>query len=62
MKGGISMILTALLKAKEERLQTAGDIIIAILSDEEAGSNFGAKYLVENYADGVKRRQALFAL
>ena len=52
MKGGLTMMLTALLRAKAEGLKPAGDIIFAALSDEEAGSDYGAKYLVENHFVG----------
>ncbi len=50
MKGGIVMMLAAFLRAKAEGLIPPGDIVLAILSDEEAGGTFGAKYLVENHA------------
>lgn len=50
MKGGISMIICALLRAKDEGIVPAGDIILAVLSDEEAGGEYGAKYLAENHA------------
>jgi len=49
MKGGLAMMLTALLRARAEGLKPAGDVIFAALSDEEAGSDYGAKYLVENH-------------
>jgi acetylornithine deacetylase/succinyl-diaminopimelate desuccinylase-like protein len=48
-KGGAAMSLCAFLRAKAEGLIPPGDVIIAILCDEEDGGNFGAKYLVENY-------------
>ena len=51
MKGGIAMMLAAFLRAKAEGLTPAGDVVLAILSDEEAGSDYGAKYLVENHAE-----------
>ena len=51
MKGGIAMMLAAFLRAKAEGLIPAGDIVLAILSDEEAGSDYGANYLVENHAE-----------
>jgi acetylornithine deacetylase/succinyl-diaminopimelate desuccinylase-like protein len=50
MKGGVAMMLAAMLRAKAEGLNPAGDIVFAILSDEEALGGFGAKYLVENHA------------
>ena len=57
MKGGVAMMLSAFLKAKAEGLTPAGDVLLLILSDEESGGDFGAKYLVEEHArlfDGVR--------
>jgi acetylornithine deacetylase/succinyl-diaminopimelate desuccinylase-like protein len=51
MKGGIAMMLAAFLRAKAEGLTPSGDIVLAMLSDEEAGSEYGAKYLVQNHPD-----------
>lgn len=49
MKGGVAMMLHALLKACAEGVQPAGDIVFAALCDEEAGGNYGARYLVDQY-------------
>ena len=51
MKGGVAMMLAAFLRAKTERLKLPGDVVLAIVSDEEAFGNFGAKFLVENHPD-----------
>jgi len=51
MKGGVAMMLAALLRAKAEGFVPAGDVVLAILSDEEAGGDHGASYLVENHAE-----------
>lgn len=51
MKGGVAMMLAAFLRAKAEGLAPSGDIVLAILPDEEAGGDFGAKYLVENHPE-----------
>lgn len=51
MKGALAMMTTALLRAKTQKLKPAGDIVFAVLSDEEAGGNFGARFLVENYPE-----------
>lgn len=50
MKGGVVMMLAAFLRAKAEGLQLPGDVILAVVSDEEKGGEFGARYLVENHA------------
>lgn len=49
MKGALAMMVSALLKVKAEGLPLPGDVIFAALADEEAGSEYGAKFLVENY-------------
>jgi len=54
MKGGVAMMLAALLRAKAENLHLPGDVILTVVSDEEASGNYGAKYLVENHADLFK--------
>ena len=51
MKGGIVMMLASLLRAKSQGLVPPGDVVLALVSDEEAGSHHGARYLVENHAD-----------
>jgi acetylornithine deacetylase/succinyl-diaminopimelate desuccinylase-like protein len=51
MKGGVAMMLVALLRAKAENLTPAGDVVLAVLSDEEQFGDYGAKYLVENHAE-----------
>ncbi len=54
MKGGVSMMLSAFLKIKAENIKPQGDIILTIVSDEEAGGDFGAKWLVENHPELFK--------
>jgi acetylornithine deacetylase/succinyl-diaminopimelate desuccinylase-like protein len=51
MKSGIAMMLSAVIRARTEKLVPAGDIVLAVLCDEEAGGDYGARYLVENHAD-----------
>jgi acetylornithine deacetylase/succinyl-diaminopimelate desuccinylase-like protein len=51
MKGGVAMMLAAFIRAKAEGLRLPGDVVLAIVSDEEAGGIFGSKYLVENHSD-----------
>ena len=57
MKGGIVMMLSALLRANCESAAPPGDIVLALVSDEEAGGHQGARFLVENhseYFEGVR--------
>ena len=51
MKSGVVMMLSAVIRARTENLIPAGDIVLAILCDEEGGGDYGAKYLVENHAE-----------
>lgn len=51
MKGPVAMMLAAFLKAKENGLRLPGEVIFTALADEEAGSAFGAKFLVQEHSD-----------
>lgn len=51
MKSGVAMMLAAFLRAKAENFTPPGDIILAMLSDEEAGGDFGANFLVEEHPE-----------
>jgi acetylornithine deacetylase/succinyl-diaminopimelate desuccinylase-like protein len=57
MKGGVAMMVSAVLRAASEETELPGDIVLAVLADEEAGGDYGAKFLVEEHAhlfDGVE--------
>lgn len=54
MKGGVAMMVAAFLRANAEGLKPPGDIVLAIVSDEEVGGEFGAKFLVEEHPDLFK--------
>jgi len=49
MKGGIAMLLAAVLRAQAEGLAPAGDVLLCLVSDEEAGGTYGAQFLVEEH-------------
>lgn len=51
MKSGIVMMVDALLRLAASDHEPAGDIVFAALADEEAGSEFGAKFLVNEHPD-----------
>ncbi len=51
MKGGVAMMLAALLRAHAEGVQPSGDIILTIMADEEAASDYGARFLVEEHPE-----------
>ena len=57
MKGGVAMMLAAFLRAAEADARPPGDVMLCLLSDEEAGGDDGARFVVENHAelfDGVR--------
>jgi acetylornithine deacetylase/succinyl-diaminopimelate desuccinylase-like protein len=51
MKGGVAMLLAAFMRAKARGEQPPGDVILCLLADEEAGSDLGAKHLVDKHAE-----------
>jgi acetylornithine deacetylase/succinyl-diaminopimelate desuccinylase-like protein len=50
MKGAVAMMVAALLRARAEGLTPPGDVVLAVVSDEEAGGECGARFLVEDHA------------
>lgn len=51
MKGGVAMMLAAVLAAQASGSRPAGDVLLAVLADEENGGEAGAKFLVEEHAE-----------
>ena len=51
MKGGVAMMLAALLRARASRFEPPGDVIFCALCDEEATSSFGARFLIETHPE-----------
>ena len=47
MKAGVAMLVHAFLRARRENAALPGDLVLVVLSDEEAGGDHGARYLVE---------------
>ena len=43
MKGGIAMMLRAILRTKTDGMASAGDIALALVSDEKSGGDQGAR-------------------
>ncbi|MFZ5824968.1 MAG: M20/M25/M40 family metallo-hydrolase [Bacillota bacterium] len=57
MKAGVAMFLAALMRARAEGLTLPGDVVLAVLADEEAGGDLGARFLTEEHPhlfDGVR--------
>jgi acetylornithine deacetylase/succinyl-diaminopimelate desuccinylase-like protein len=57
MKGGVAMMFAAFLRAAEWDVPPPGDVLLCVLSDEEAGGDEGARFLVEKHRelfDGVR--------
>lgn len=53
MKGGVAMMVTAFLRAKTEGRVPPGGLALAVLSDEEAGGDFGAKFLAQQHPNAL---------
>ncbi|HEY2542063.1 MAG TPA: M20/M25/M40 family metallo-hydrolase [Gaiellaceae bacterium] len=51
MKSGVAMIVDAFLRAARGELKPRGDVILAVLSDEENGGDFGARFLCTEHAE-----------
>ena len=51
MKGGVAMLLAAFLKASAEKIPLPGDVLFATVADEEAGGEFGVRFLVDEHPD-----------
>jgi acetylornithine deacetylase/succinyl-diaminopimelate desuccinylase-like protein len=49
MKGGVAMLVAAFLRASASQVSLPGDVILCILADEEAGGDFGARFLTEQH-------------
>ncbi len=54
MKGGVAMMLSAFLRAKAENTDLPGDVMLVILSDEEAAGTYGAEFLMQEHAELFK--------
>jgi acetylornithine deacetylase/succinyl-diaminopimelate desuccinylase-like protein len=51
MKAGVAMLVHSFLRAKREGVKLPGDLVLLVLSDEEAGGNLGARYLVQEHPE-----------
>ena len=51
MKGGVAMMLSAFMRAAASDAPPAGDVILCVLCDEEAGSDLGAAWLVSEHPE-----------
>jgi acetylornithine deacetylase/succinyl-diaminopimelate desuccinylase-like protein len=57
MKGGVAMMLAAILGQAESGEPPPGDVLLCVLSDEENLGGLGARYLVEEHSeqfDGIR--------
>ena len=51
MKAGVSMLVSAFLRAKRENVPLPGDLVLVVLADEEAGGDLGARFLAEEHPE-----------
>jgi acetylornithine deacetylase/succinyl-diaminopimelate desuccinylase-like protein len=57
MKGGVAMMTAAFLRAAVADAPPPGDVVLCVLSDEEARGDLGARFLVEEHPalfDGIR--------
>jgi acetylornithine deacetylase/succinyl-diaminopimelate desuccinylase-like protein len=57
MKGGLAMMVTALVRGLDSARAPAGDVVLCCLADEEAGGIHGAQFLVDRHPelfDGIR--------
>jgi acetylornithine deacetylase/succinyl-diaminopimelate desuccinylase-like protein len=51
MKGGVAMMVSALLRGLRDGEAPAGDVVLCCLADEEAGGVHGAQFVVERHPE-----------
>ena len=51
MKGGVAMMLAAFLRTAADHAPPPGDVLLCVVSDEEAGGDNGARFLVEEHPE-----------
>jgi acetylornithine deacetylase/succinyl-diaminopimelate desuccinylase-like protein len=51
MKGGVAMMVDAFARLARSGVAPAGDVVLCVLSDEEASGTMGARFLVEEHPD-----------
>ena len=51
MKGGVAMMMDAFMRAHQEGADLPGDVILALVTDEEAGGHTGAEWLVDAHPE-----------
>jgi len=54
MKSGVAMLLAAFMKARDEKVTLPGDVIFCAVADEEAGGDYGSRFLVNDHPDLFK--------
>lgn len=54
MLGMVACFTVAFASFAEDGRQPPGDVLLVIVSDEEAGGSFGARYLIENHWNDIK--------
>ena len=51
MKGGVAMMMDAFMRVHDEDAELPGDVILALVSDEEAGGHTGAAWLADAHPE-----------
>jgi acetylornithine deacetylase/succinyl-diaminopimelate desuccinylase-like protein len=58
MKGFLAMFLQVFIMAKKQNLPLKRDIILAAIADEEAGFDYGSRYLVDRHRELIEAEYA----
>lgn len=59
MKSLDAMEIETVLRLKRENAKLAGDVLLVLVADEEAGGKMGAQFLAENYWDKIDAKYLL---
>jgi acetylornithine deacetylase/succinyl-diaminopimelate desuccinylase-like protein len=59
MKGLVALEINTLIRLQQEKFPLAGDVLLILVADEEAGGKYGAEFLTQNYWEKVKARYVI---
>lgn len=58
-KGMAACLIASLLRIARDRLPLSRDVILLLTADEEAGGDFGVKFMIEHHLDDIRAEFAL---
>ncbi len=51
MKGGVAMMIAALMRAHAQGITPPGDVLLLVVADEEAGGRYGAGFMIQKHPE-----------